>query len=300
MLRPLTEPGSRFHAPQVRVFQGEVQTAGGPSAVVLMHGLGDAGSNPGMQSLAKSIMTKYPNSYAVAVDVANGLASFFQRMPDQTAEFAKAVSSDPKLKDGFDVIGLSQGGLTIRDYVQNYAGRNGYPAVRKFISICGVQNGVFDCPAEVKIIPFLCDAFKSNPYDFLHLGLPLSFSDYFVTSMNETQYLHENKYLPALNNQLPNRNASYVDAITKLDKMFLVEATKDTVVYPFASEQFGGYQFGTKDTVFTLRQGRLYTDNLFGLKTLDQASKVQTSSFVGDHLRFSNQYWEDTILPVLA
>lgn len=26
--------------------------------VVLMHGLGDAGSNPGMQSLAKSIMAK--------------------------------------------------------------------------------------------------------------------------------------------------------------------------------------------------------------------------------------------------
>ena len=33
--------------------------------VVLMHGLGDAGSNPGMQSLAQSVMAKYPGSYAV-------------------------------------------------------------------------------------------------------------------------------------------------------------------------------------------------------------------------------------------
>ncbi len=33
--------------------------------VVLMHGLGDAGSNPGMQSLAQSVMTRYPGIYAV-------------------------------------------------------------------------------------------------------------------------------------------------------------------------------------------------------------------------------------------
>ena len=33
-----------------------------------------------------------------------------------------------------------------------------------FVSICGVQNGVYNCPLEVQIIPFLCDWFKSNPY----------------------------------------------------------------------------------------------------------------------------------------
>jgi hypothetical protein len=51
--------------------------------VVLMHGLGDAGSNPGMQSLAQSIMTKYPGSYAVAVDVADGLDSFLTPVQQQ-------------------------------------------------------------------------------------------------------------------------------------------------------------------------------------------------------------------------
>lgn len=39
--------------------------------VVLMHGLGDAGNSAGMQSLAQSIMKKYPGSYAVAVNVAS-------------------------------------------------------------------------------------------------------------------------------------------------------------------------------------------------------------------------------------
>ena len=51
--------------------------------VVLMHGLGDAGSNPGMQSLAQSVMTKYPGIYATAVDVADGLLSFLEPMKSQ-------------------------------------------------------------------------------------------------------------------------------------------------------------------------------------------------------------------------
>lgn len=48
--------------------------AGGASyvPVVLMHGLGDAGSNPGMQSLAASISAAYPGLYSIAVDVADG------------------------------------------------------------------------------------------------------------------------------------------------------------------------------------------------------------------------------------
>ncbi|MDR3738001.1 MAG: hypothetical protein P4L40_03185 [Terracidiphilus sp.] len=41
---------------------------------------GDAGSNPGMQSLATSIMSKYPGSYATALDVADGLLSFLTPM----------------------------------------------------------------------------------------------------------------------------------------------------------------------------------------------------------------------------
>jgi hypothetical protein len=43
--------------------------------VVLMHGLGDAGSNPGMQSLAQSVMTKYPGSYAVGQGGGGGWGS---------------------------------------------------------------------------------------------------------------------------------------------------------------------------------------------------------------------------------
>ena len=35
-------------------------------------------------------------------------------------EFAKTVQSDPKLAGGFNVVGLSQGGLVVRGYIQQY------------------------------------------------------------------------------------------------------------------------------------------------------------------------------------
>lgn len=156
---------------------------------VLMHGLGDAGSNSGMQSLAQTIETAYPGAYAVAVNVANTLFSYVVPIRDQIEEFAAAIKADPKLANEPEVnlVGLSQGGLVVRGYAELYAGRPGYPKVKNLVSICGVQNGVFNCPLELQIIPFLCDVFETNPYDFLFNGsIPLSFSDYFVTYWNET------------------------------------------------------------------------------------------------------------------
>jgi triacylglycerol esterase/lipase EstA (alpha/beta hydrolase family) len=117
--------------------------AAGPAPTVLMHGLGDAGSNAGMQSLASSVMKAHPGAYAVAVDVANTVQSFVTPIKLQIEELAAAIKKDAKLSNApeINMVGLSQGGLVIRGYAQRYAGRNGYPAVKSLVSICGVQNG---------------------------------------------------------------------------------------------------------------------------------------------------------------
>ena len=151
-----------------------------PAPTVLMHGLGDAGSNAGMQSLAQSVMTAHPGAYAVAVDVANTVQSFIVPIKLQIEELAAAIKNDPKLAAAAEInlVGLSQGGLVIRGYAQRFAGHAGYPKVKNLVSICGVQNGVFNCPAELQIIPFLCDIFETDPYNFLFNGsIPLTFSD---------------------------------------------------------------------------------------------------------------------------
>jgi len=262
--------------------------------VVLMHGLGDAGSNPGMQSLAQSVMAKYPGSYAVAVNVANGLDSFITPVQDQVDQFAKTVKADPKLANGFNVVGLSQGGLIVRAYVQQYND----PPVYNLVSICGVQNGVFNCPLEVQIIPFVCSLFETNPYHFFDfVGIHLSFEDYFKDPANETAYLLGNDFLPLVNNEGATKNPLYKSRMTTLNKLALIEATEDTVVYPYESEQFGGYVWGTKDQVFNFNTSDTYQQDWIGLRTLDAQGKVDLGSFVGGHIQFTQAYWNAVILP---
>jgi palmitoyl-protein thioesterase len=54
---------------------------------------------------------------------------------EQVDAFAKVVQADAKLAGGFNVVGLSQGGLIVRAYVQQVNN----PPVYNLVSICGVQ-----------------------------------------------------------------------------------------------------------------------------------------------------------------
>ena len=106
--------------------------------VVFLHGMGDAGSNPGMQSLCKTATDAYPGLYVVCANVANGLASITTPLAEQVEEFSQFVKSDQRLSDGFHAVGLSQGGLVLRGYVET----KNEPLVKKFVSVCAPQGGV--------------------------------------------------------------------------------------------------------------------------------------------------------------
>jgi len=253
---------------------------------VLMHGLGDSGSNAGMKSLAQTISAKYPGAYAVSVDVADSTSSYLEAVEQQTEEFAKAVQSDPKLANGFNVVGLSQGGLIVRAYVEKFNN----PPVFKMISICGTQNGIAKCPNSVP--SFLCSIFESNPY-----SAGLSFSSYWKDAMDQQKYLQENKFLPDLNNELSTKNETYKKNMISLQKYVLVEALNDTVVYPKESETHGYYAWGDESSVVQMRDTDAYKGDWIGLQTLDKANKLETLSFEGDHLRFSDDFWNTNILP---
>lgn len=116
---------------------------------------------------------------------------------------------------------------------------------------------------------------------------------------NETEYLHGNTFLPYLNNVIY-PNSTYTTNFETLDKMLLIEATEDTVVYPYQAEQFGGWEF-TDDpknlTLYSMTQAPFY--NKFGLKTMNEAGKISFNSFKGNHLQFSNDFWNTQVLPHL-
>lgn len=300
---------NRYHAPRINLTNIQVRETNNTGCIptILMHGLGDASTNSGMESLAQSIMTAFPGCYAVCAPVGDGLFSFIIPIQDQVNEFIQVVRNDPILAaaDEINVVGLSQGGLIVRGYIEQRASTD--PAVKNFVSICGVQNGVYNCPLELQVIPFLCDIFESDPYNFLFNGsFPLSFSDYFVTYWDQNEFLTRNQYLPKINNLLgmnqPNAT-QYRNNMLAVKQMVLSQATEDTVVYPFQSEQFGGYQWTngnkTNPVVYTLENSDQWTYDYLGLKTLTLTNRTVFTQFQGDHLKFNDSYWNDVILPYL-
>lgn len=104
------------------------------------------------------------------------------------------------------------------------------------------------------------------------------------------------EFLPDLNNEKTVINKTYKDNFTKLHNLVLVRANQDTQIFPKESEWFGMYKDGDPyKHVLGFNETRWYREDLFGLKTLNEAGKVHFLSTDGDHLRFSIDFLLDVM-----
>jgi palmitoyl-protein thioesterase len=281
------------HAPEVELLSEPEANATTYTPVVFLHGMGDAGSNPGMQSLCKTASTKYPGMYSVCSNVANGLSSIMTVLDKQLDEFTQSIRADPKLANGFNAVGLSQGNLVIRAYIE----RVNNPPVKKYVSICGPHSGVGTCPDNL-LFRLVCPIWKLGPY-----SAQLAFADYW-RGEDQAEFLQKSRFLADLNNEREQKNETYKQNIIGLEKYVMVEALNDTMVIPHKSEQHGTWPYNEKDATpnegIGLRDTDGYKGDWLGLQTLDKAGKIDIYTYVGEHLRFSNEFWNDKILPVLG
>jgi len=269
----------------------EIAPSAGASAappVVFMHGMGDSGSNPGMKSICESVTSKFPGTYSVCLNVSNGASGITTVLDKQLEEFVQAVRGDLKLVNGFNAVGLSQGNLLIRAYIERYNS----PKVLTYVSMCGPHGGIQTCPGIYKLV---CGLWKHNVY-----GHPIAFSDYWKDPTDKATYLEKNRFLPDINNEKDTKNATYKANMEGLTKYVLVEAMDDTMVLPHVSEQHGFYAWGSTAQTQQLEETDGYKGDWLGLQTLDKAGKLKKLSYKGNHLRWSKSFWEDTILPFLG
>ena len=285
-------PPANFSAPILRLLANEkvVTSEAAFVPVVFLHGMGDSGSNAGMKSICKTASDKYPGLHSVCSNVANGMSSITTELHKQLDEFTAEIRADPLLKDGFTAVGLSQGNLVLRAYIEKVND----PPVHKWVSICGPNNGIGTCPKNA-LFEAVCPVWKLAKYN-----APLAFSDYWKDSKDESGYLAKSRFLADLNNEKAQKNATYKANFASLTKLVLVEALNDTMVVPHASESFGFWKWGESGKhaeVVPMRDTIAYKDDYIGLRTLDEAGKVDHHTYVGDHLRFSDSFWSSTILP---
>eukprot|EP00469_Lotharella_globosa_P008009 CAMPEP_0167785694 /NCGR_PEP_ID=MMETSP0111_2-20121227/8369_1 /TAXON_ID=91324 /ORGANISM="Lotharella globosa, Strain CCCM811" /LENGTH=323 /DNA_ID=CAMNT_0007676973 /DNA_START=51 /DNA_END=1022 /DNA_ORIENTATION=- len=260
---------------------------------VIVHGMGDSGTNPGMKSLCNTVSAKYPGIFTLCSTTADGAASITTKMDQQLEDLHNEILSHPELSQGFNAVGLSQGNFLIEAYVALVND----PPVHNFVSICGPLEGEATCPDNLAF-KLICPLWKLDPY-----GAPLAFSGYWKGTKDRDEYVKKSQFLAKVLNELDTKNETVTNNFKSLNSLLMIEATKDTMIEPKDSEQHGMWQWGTagsKAPIVSMRDSDGYQGDWIGLQTLDKAGKIKNSSFVGQHIRFTSEYWNDVVLPELG
>mmetsp|Transcript_12920 Transcript_12920/g.25741 ORF Transcript_12920/g.25741 Transcript_12920/m.25741 type:complete len:311 (-) Transcript_12920:46-978(-) len=273
-------------------------------AVVLWHGMGDTCCLPfSMGSIKRTLEAHVEGVYVRSLmigeneqtDQANG---FFMPISEQLDFACNVIKEDPKLKGGFHAIGFSQGGLFLRALIQTCEGIS----VKNLISIGGPQQGVFGMPRCTEPA-FLCDTMRQ----LLEMGAYLSIvqsrlvqAQYWHDPLHHDEYLKDNIFLPAINNELGTKNATYSGRLSQLENLVLVMFENDTMVIPRESAWFGFYKDGQGKEVETLEDSRLYKEDWLGLQALNEKGKLHKLQSPGNHLQMPKGYFEDNIIPFIT
>lgn len=124
-------------------------------------------------------------------------------------------------------------------------------------------------------------------------------AQYWHDPFKQTEYLDKSVFLADINNERTQKNATYKANFASLRKLVMVKFLRDTMVQPRESEWFGFYRLGQDTEILPMRQTQLYLEDWIGLRTLDEAGKVYALSSDTDHLRFTDAWFDEHILPHL-
>jgi len=120
---------------------------------------------------------------------------------------------------------------------------------------------------------------------------------YFRDPNHLQEYLEYSVFLPYVNNE-KNATNEINARFTQLNAAMFVMFSEDTMIYPKETAWF--WELQADGSVLPLNQTEFYDNDYIGLKTLDQAGKVEFLSFDGDHLQFSDEQIENILVPFLV
>ncbi|KAJ8613344.1 hypothetical protein CTAYLR_002235 [Chrysophaeum taylorii] len=261
---------------------------------VTAHGMGDSCFNHGMKKIT-SLVGSTLDSYAVCVPTGSSRLSdtmngYFMTMDANVDVFAATVQADANLKDGFNCIGFSQGNMLCRGYVHKYND----PPVKNFLSVHGTVSGVAafpNCDPDGPMGPVCTQIAKlCGDVAYTQKTQDLLFQiDYYRDPyrVNTTSYKTYSQ-LAQWNNEGLSFNETYKDNFVKLEKLIMIKADDDTMVFPNEGEHWGHYKDDSLTDVLTMRETDWYLDDMFGLKTLDEKDKIIFNETSGNHLDFSD------------
>jgi len=238
--------------------------------VVVLHGL--ESSIEKMVPLCEWIEYNF-NRKVINIEIGNGeKTSLYTPLPEQLDELCDIIYNNKALENGFDFIGISQGGLLARGYVEQC---NDYP-VYNLITLVSPHGGAF-----------MRDSVENNFMYTQFSQKHISFAGYWRNPTILEIYLDKSVYLPYINNEKEHEQRdNYRNNIINLSNFVMIWSPNDEIVYPAES---GKFSFLDKDmAIIPIEETELYKDDTLGLKFLNDNTRLHTYETNCSHVDHRN------------
>jgi palmitoyl-protein thioesterase len=245
--------------------------------IVLLHG--SEGNSSSMDDMKYYIQSKY-NRKVYNINLYN-TNTLYTPMNKQLNTLCKTIYNIHQLKNGFDFIGLGQGGLLARGYVEKC---NKY-MVHNLITILSPHGGIYmKSPYRVNSGNLYSPSIQNN----------FTLSNYWRDPYNYNLYLTNSTYLADINNEYHynekhsneyHSNMTYKMNMMTLNNFIMIYSTSNySMIYPPESAKFSMYRTNKlmELKLIDLFDTELYNNDWLGLKELYKSNRLHiynTSSY---------------------
>jgi palmitoyl-protein thioesterase len=225
--------------------------------IVLLHGIESTAEN--LNELKKWIEITW-NRQVFNLELGDG-TDYSTSTPiyTQIEELKLTLHEYSELKNGFDFIGISQGGIIGRGYVQLYNDRPDYK-IENLITLVSPHGGVYD--KSLGFINFYTKKMQKS----------LSFSNYWRNPNEMILYLTHSAFLADVNNEKFHKNDTYKKNLDKINNFVMVYSPEDEIIKPPDSGIFA--TFNSKLKSIDLFEQELYKQDWIGLKKLNLEKRL--------------------------
>lgn len=246
--------------------------------VVVLHGLDS--SSEELNPLCDWIKDTFDVN-VFNLEIGNGdKTSLYTPLTYQLEELCETIYGIDELKDGFNFIGMSQGGLLARGYVEQC---NLYPVIN-LITLVTPHGGEY-----ISTIHF-------NLYTNFFQNY-LSIAGYWRDPQQLDQYLSKCRYLPILNNEIQTAESdNQLNQMKSLMNFVLIWSPYDTVLSPAESGKFSFFSDNFK--IIDLFDTDLYKKDLLGLKYLDEEDRLHIYETNCSHTDHRNPVCFSQLYPI--
>jgi palmitoyl-protein thioesterase len=249
--------------------------------IVVLHGL--ESSSEKMIPLCEWIEDTFDKK-VINIEIGNGeKTSLYTPLPEQLTELCDTIYKNKELENGFDFIGISQGGLLARGYVEQC---NDYP-VHNLITLVSPHGGAF-----------MRDSIENNFMYTQFSQKHISFAGYWRNPTKLEIYLDKSVYLPYINNEkLHISMEKQKQNIISLSNFVMIWSPNDEIVYPSES---GKFSFLDKDmNIIPIDETDIYKEDTLGLKYLDDEDRMHIYKTNCSHVDHRNPECFDQLYEIL-